>query len=246
MWKKGAKNKLEQAIRTVYPLAKLYCVGSTMNGCGSYNSDMDVCAIIPELHDGSRGTRGSKVITALQKMKRPVQKMSEVKKVIVINAVVPILQVEFRGIYEGLDVDLNINNYAGIRNTHLIHHYSRMDERFPMICLLIKHWAIVQGINSAQLGTFNSYSLILLVLHYMQSVCQPPILPNLLQVCSEYCNATTSMDKLIWNKKLMEELPPTENRDEITALLLGFFDYYADFDWDKYAISIREAKVFLK
>ena len=28
----------------------LYAVGSTVNGCGSFNSDMDLCAIVPLRH----------------------------------------------------------------------------------------------------------------------------------------------------------------------------------------------------
>lgn len=97
----------------------------------------------------------------------------------------------------------------------------RADERFPAICLIVKHWAINAGINDAMTGTFNrfsflptfheatdftsdrifsrdyqaisrrevtfhsyqsnifSYSLILLVLHYLQCVPSPPVLPNL-------------------------------------------------------------------
>lgn len=27
----------------------LFAVGSTINGCGSYNSDMDLCACIPDM-----------------------------------------------------------------------------------------------------------------------------------------------------------------------------------------------------
>ena len=89
-----------------------------------------------------------------------------------------------------------MNNIAGIYNTHLIHHYSRIDERFPALCLLIKHWAFNADINSAQDGTFNSYSLILLVLHFMQCACQPAIVPNLQEMCPNIFNGQLPLEQL--------------------------------------------------
>ena len=89
-----------------------------------------------------------------------------------------------------------MNNIAGIQNTHLIHHYSRIDERFPALCLLIKHWAMKSNIKSSLDGTFNSYSLNLLVLHFMQCACQPPILPNLQEMCPESFNGQVPVEKL--------------------------------------------------
>lgn len=38
---------------------------------------------------------------------------------------VPILRINFNKMYEDLQVDININNFAGIRNSHLVHYYSR-------------------------------------------------------------------------------------------------------------------------
>lgn len=72
--------------------------------------------------------------------------------------------------------------------------YFRVDDRFPALCLIIKHWAINAEVNDSLNGTFNrceiqlgdflkmmylSYSLILLVLHYLQCGVFPAILPNL-------------------------------------------------------------------
>lgn len=239
---------IQAAIRNTFPRAQLYIVGSTFNGCGSYNSDMDVCAIIPEIDwdDNVKKIPGDKtILKALYKIKSDLRRhIRNVKKCFVIRAVVPILQIEFYGSHAGLDVDLNINNYAGIRNTHLIQQYSKIDERFPILCLLIKHWAIVQDINSAQSGSFNSYSLILMVLHYMQCVCQPPILPNLLELYPDQFNNTVKVEDLQWNMPLT--FSKQENREELTAILLGFFDYYAGFDFKKYGISIRHARVISK
>ncbi len=80
---------------------------------------------------------------------------------------------------------MNCNNVAGILNSHLLHYYARVDERFPALSLAIKHWAIRAHINDAMTGTLNSYSLILLTVHYLHCGCTPPVLPNLQSLMPE-------------------------------------------------------------
>jgi hypothetical protein len=112
-------------------------------------------------------------------------------------------------------INFQINNFAGIYNSFLLHHYSvikiwcisfkefhfyfRIDDRFSSLCLLVKHWAKKKGILDACNGYFNrlvflngvsyklifniliflSYSLILMVLHYLQCGLEIPVLPNM-------------------------------------------------------------------
>lgn len=211
---------------------------------------MDVCAVIPELSwndsmiPSGKKIRNPAVVSALHRIRQSISKnVKFARRILYIPAVVPILQIEFTGKFKDLDVDLNINNFAGIRNTHLIRQYTFIDERFPMICLLVKHWAIVNDINSAQNGTLNSYSLILLVLHFMQCGVQPPILPNLFELHPEEFSSDLPVDKIRWTNP---KYPKSENHEELSAVLLKFFEYYADFDFSLYAISIRRARVFEK
>ena len=46
-----------------------------------------------------------------------------------------------------------------------------VDWRLSPLVQFVKHWAKVQGINDASQGTVSSYSLVLLVIHYLQ--CKP-------------------------------------------------------------------------
>jgi len=48
---------------------------------------------------------------------------------------------------------------------------SVVDARLPALVLFVKHWAKVQGINDASQGTVSSYSLVLMVIHYLQCMC---------------------------------------------------------------------------
>ncbi|MBA0571351.1 hypothetical protein Golob_004930, partial [Gossypium lobatum] len=55
---------------------------------------------------------------------------------------------------------------------------NEIDGRFRDMVLLVKEWAQANGINNPKTGTFNSYSLSLLVIFHFQT-CVPPILPPL-------------------------------------------------------------------
>ncbi len=73
--------------------------------------------------------------------------------------------------YEALDIDININNVAGVYNSHLCH--AKFDTRFAMLVLLVKHWAINAKINEAQYGTLNRLFLfeVLLILFLQLFTC---------------------------------------------------------------------------
>lgn len=72
-----------------------------MNGCGSFNSDMDLCAMI----DPSElicDTQRNQALRALNNIKSVIGKnIPYIKHMIRIKAVVPILQITFKGPYNG-------------------------------------------------------------------------------------------------------------------------------------------------
>uniref|UniRef100_A0A914P7N8 PAP-associated domain-containing protein n=1 Tax=Panagrolaimus davidi TaxID=227884 RepID=A0A914P7N8_9BILA len=202
-----------------------------MNGCGAYNSDMDICVVIRQ---DELNQEKQQVLNNLRSLKYRFDKIPIIRHIQLIPAV----------FFMGLKADININNVAGIYNTHFIHHYSRQDKRFPALYLVIHHFGLNAGINSAKDGTLNSYSLVLLVIHYLQCACQPPILPNLQEACPDIFNAQVPIENLRFFKN--EYSFKTDNHADCTALLMGFFAYYAGFKFDKYGISIRRGRVFQK
>jgi DNA polymerase sigma len=46
-------------------------------------------------------------------------------------------------------VDITINNFLAIINTHLLRCYSNIDPRLPQLVHLVKHWAKRRGVNDA-------------------------------------------------------------------------------------------------
>ncbi|KAF4803047.1 hypothetical protein TURU_020135 [Turdus rufiventris] len=157
-----------------------------------------------------------------------------------------------------VDFDLNVNNVIGIRNTFLLRAYAFIENRVRPLVLVIKKWASFHEINDASRGTLSSYSLVLMVLHYLQIILYLENGQNILELLAKlkeyYIHA-------YYKAKLQECFDPTmqlhlvhqapctippyisKNGSSLGDLLIGFFKYYAtEFDWSHQMISVREAK----
>ncbi|ALC49825.1 wisp, partial [Drosophila busckii] len=153
-----------------------------------------------------------------------------------IEARVPILR--FKDRCNGIEVDLNYNNSVGIKNTYLLQFYAQLDWRTRPLVVIVKLWAQYHDINDAKRMTISSYSLVLMVLHYLQFGCVPHVLPCLQAMYPEKF-ALGQQDCL--DLDLIEPIEPyqTHNKQSLGEHLLGFLKYYSNFDFRNNAISIR-------
>ncbi|XWS65948.1 hypothetical protein CRYUN_Cryun05aG0157700 [Craigia yunnanensis] len=92
------------------------------------------------------------------------------------HARVPILKIESK--WQNISCDISIDNLQGQIKSRFLFWLNEIDGRFRDIVLLVKEWAKANGINNPKTGTFNSYSLSLLVIFHFQT-CVPAILPPL-------------------------------------------------------------------
>jgi len=79
----------------------------------------------------------------------------------------------------GVDCDVVVNNRLAICNTALLRRYAQLLPAFRDAARLVKAWASKRGINKAADGYLSSYGHVLLLLHYLQAVRSPPLLPDL-------------------------------------------------------------------
>ncbi|XP_035494554.1 poly(A) RNA polymerase GLD2 isoform X2 [Scophthalmus maximus] len=235
-WKERCRAQLQQDIQRVYAAARLYLTGSSMNGLGCRSSDADLCLVLR----GKKTPNPIHVLTALQRL---FQSVSYVDRTQLIRAKVPILR--FKDKDSNLEFDLNINNTVGIRNTFLLRSYAYADLRIRPMILVIKKWARHHQINDASKGTLSSYTLVLMVLHYLQTRHEP-VLPSLQRDHPDCFHPFLDVDVIPEGPK---HIPPyvSRNQSSLGELLLGFLKYYAtDFRWDNMVISVREARAFPK
>ncbi|XP_045137385.1 uncharacterized protein LOC123519860 [Portunus trituberculatus] len=232
------KEKVLRAIRNVHwvqaviPHCRLYVVGSSLSGFGADWSDVDMCLMVScrDLDQRSEAT------TILRILHRELYNCPFIEKMELIRAKVPILK--FRDAQTQVDVDLNCNNAVGIRNTHLLNSYSQLDWRVRPLVLVVKLWAQHHNINNAKNMTISSYSLVLMVIHYLQKGVEPPVLPCLQKIFPEKFRAHGP----VTNISVTEKMPTftSKNTFSIGKLFHGFLDHYANkFKFIEETISVR-------
>ncbi|XP_015788987.1 poly(A) RNA polymerase gld-2 homolog A [Tetranychus urticae] len=227
-------------VHTEFPV-DLYMVGSSLNGLGTNNSDIDLCLVIDSI--GEKMCHMRFAIPVLKWAERILSRLPFVKNTKLILAKVPILK--FTDSESGIEIDLNFNNIVGIRNTQLIEFYNRMDKRFQSLVLTAKIWARQNGINNARFKTISSYTIVLMVIHYLQCGCDPPVLPCLHDLMPDKFHPDSDITKL----SLFEEIPEwqSSNKSSLSQLFIGFLDYYSyKFDYVSNAISIRTGSTISK
>ncbi|XP_031705063.1 poly(A) RNA polymerase GLD2 isoform X2 [Anarrhichthys ocellatus] len=234
--KETCRARLQKDIQSVYAVARLYLTGSSMNGLGCRSSDADLCLVLT-------GNKRHDPIQVLSVLQRFFRSLSYVEKTQLIRAKVPILKFREKG--SDLEFDLNINNTVGIRNTFLLRSYAYADLRIRPMILVVKKWARHNQINDASKGTLSSYTLVLMVLHYLQTL-KEPVLPSLQRDYPECFYHLMDINMVPDGPKHIPRYI-SRNQSSLGELLLGFLKYYAtDFRWDKQVISIREAAALPK
>ncbi|KAJ7993886.1 hypothetical protein DPEC_G00259350 [Dallia pectoralis] len=237
--KERCRAQLQREIQRLFPMARLYLAGSSLNGFGSRNSDADLCLVIQAAPVNQRND----AVYVLSLIQQLFYRLSYIERPQLIRAKVPILK--FRDKVSAVEFDLNVNNIVGIRNTFLLRSYANTERRVRPIILVIKRWARHHGINDASKGTLSSYTLVLMVLHYLQTLSEP-VIPSLQKEYPE-CFSPTMEIPLVPERPKDIPLYSSSNQASLGELLLGFLKYYASmFRWDKQVISVREAKALPK
>ncbi|KAK3409172.1 hypothetical protein EUGRSUZ_J01227 [Eucalyptus grandis] len=150
------------------------------------------------------------------------------------TARVPIVKFESRSI----SCDVSIDNLSGQMKSKLLLWIKGIDEHFGDMVLLVKEWAKAQEINNSTSGSFNSYSLTLLVIFHFQT-CVPAILPPLkdiypgdiasdlkgvradvVQRITETCTANIAR----WKSNRYRLV----NQSSLSELLVSFFSKFSD------------------
>ncbi len=106
--------------------------------------------------------------------------------------------------------------------------------------IVVKRWAKNAGINDAKFSTLSSYTLTLMVLHYLQVGVGPqPVIPCLNQLYPRLFHPESNVFALPFKP---EKLPQFSsfNRWTLGELLLDFFRYYnLEFNFMAHCGSIR-------
>ncbi|CAD7684309.1 unnamed protein product [Nyctereutes procyonoides] len=219
--KELCRTQLQREIQLLFPQSRLFLVGSSLNGFGTRSSDGDLCLVVKEepcFFQVNQKTEARHILTLV--LKHFCTRLSGyIERPQLIRAKVPI--VKFRD-----KVSCNL---------------PYLENRVRPLVLVIKKWASHHEINDASRGTLSSYSLVLMVLHYLQTLPEP-ILPSIQKIYPESFSPAIQLHLV---HQAPCNVPPylSKNESNLGDLLLGFLKYYAtEFDWNSQMISVREAK----
>ncbi|XP_065601739.1 terminal uridylyltransferase 7 isoform X1 [Cyrtonyx montezumae] len=234
------RQNLENFIRLEFPGTKLNLFGSSKNGFGFKQSDLDICMTM----DGLETAEGLDCIRIIEDLAKVLKKQSGLRNVLPITtAKVPI--VKFFHVRSGLEVDISLYNTLALHNTRLLSSYAAIDCRVKYLCYTMKVFTKMCDIGDASRGSLSSYAYTLMVLYFLQQR-NPPVIPVLQEIYKEPKKPEILVDG--WNVYFfdkIEELPVVwpdcgKNTESVGQLWLGLLRFYTEeFDFKEHVICIR-------
>lgn len=247
-------HQVETAILGLFPQTQCVPFGSSVNGFGKLNCDLDIAVKL----DGCSGTNNSdsRLIfhtkTSLSNGRSQVQRYMEtladmiqlflpgcsgVKRIL--QARVPI--VKYKQDLTGVDCDLSMTNMTAVYMSELLYTFGCVDWRVRPLVFTVKHWAAAVNLTNSTPGRWiTNFSLTLLVIFYLQQIKILPTIDMLKQMAR-------SVDKRISddgvNCTFLRDVSsfqtnPVPEVSTLGSLLLGFFEYYATFDFGSKAVAL--------
>ncbi|XP_056893412.1 terminal uridylyltransferase 4 [Takifugu flavidus] len=235
---------LERFIRKEYnEKAQLCLFGSSKNGFGFRDSDLDICMTL-EGHETAEMLNCKEIIEGLAKV---LKKHTGLRNILPITtAKVPIVKFEHK--QSGLEGDISLYNTLAQHNTRMLATYAALDPRVQYLGYTMKVFAKRCDIGDASRGSLSSYAYILMVLYFLQQR-QPPVIP----VLQEIFDGTTVPQRMVdgWNAFFCDDLSDLHqvlsslqpNTESVGELWLGLLRFYTEeFDFKEHVISIRQKK----
>ncbi|XP_008280014.1 terminal uridylyltransferase 4 isoform X2 [Stegastes partitus] len=235
---------LERFIRKEYnDKAQLCLFGSSKNGFGFRDSDLDICMTL-EGHETAEKLNCKEIIEGLAKV---LKKHTGLRNILPITtAKVPIVKFEHR--QSGLEGDISLYNTLAQHNTRMLATYAALDPRVQFLGYTMKVFAKRCDIGDASRGSLSSYAYILMVIYFLQQR-QPPVIP----VLQEIFDGKTVPQRMVdgWNAFFFDDLEDLcrrlsdqrSNTESVGELWLGLLRFYTEeFDFKEHVISIRQRK----
>uniref|UniRef100_A0A672PV11 CCHC-type domain-containing protein n=1 Tax=Sinocyclocheilus grahami TaxID=75366 RepID=A0A672PV11_SINGR len=230
----------ENFLRCQVPGAKLVLFGSSKNGFGFKQSDLDICMTL-EGQDTAEGLDSMAVIESLTKALRKHHALRNILPIT--SAKVPI--VKFYHTKTGLEGDISLYNTLALHNTELLASYAAIDIRVKILCYVMKVFAKVCDIGDASRGSLSSYAYTLMVLYFLQQR-SPPVIPVLQEMYVGEEKPVVLVDG--WDVHFFKDLKNLhkywpeykKNKESVGQLWFGLLQFYTEiFDFKETVICIR-------
>ncbi|KAF6203435.1 hypothetical protein GE061_001766 [Apolygus lucorum] len=250
--------QVELAMSGLFPHCAVLPFGSSVNGFGKSGSDLDLIFRHDlSQHETSMGNSNRSLRLVYQTKtslggprpltQRQMELMADLLQVLmpgcsgvkrILQARVPI--VKYSNDFTGLDCDLSMSNMTGLYMSELLFLYSQLDPMSKLLICFVKTWAAACLLTNPSPGRWiTNFMLIMLCIHYLQSLKRLPPLDVMVKAAGPEdervtddinCTFARDLSRLNWNSSC-PSLPPSK-------ILKGFFEYYMNYDFGAYCVSI--------
>lgn len=239
-------NFLQNEINKHYKNSYVTPFGSVINGFWMRNSDIDICIQIPILlNRKDQITFLKKICLLLNNFNNGVIEQRFSAKVPIIHFYCNNREKSFE-----LSCDISVNNILAVINSKLIQKYVAIDKRLQTMGIVLKYWSKIRNINDRSKGFLSSFSLILMIIHFLQNVAEPKILPSLQDISIKRnekpfyimgVDCKFCQDDIVIQDELKRLNNSIHNNlyVDISTLLIEFFKFYG-YKYKSGIIAIRD------
>eukprot|EP01084_Bolivina_argentea_P148647 259852_1 len=144
------------------------------------------------------------------------------------------------------NVDLVLNNLPEIGSSRFIAAYESIDPRFALLCRVVKYWSRQRKIHDPINGTLSTYSLVLMVINFLQLRRVLPTLSIMIFDRESGLSPWSTQDDYQINVQKYRDFA-SKNEEPHSKLLVNFFYFYSHkFNFEKDVVSVRTGTYLTK
>ncbi|CAH1401680.1 unnamed protein product [Nezara viridula] len=251
--------QVEMMLSGLFPNIRAFPFGSTVNSFGKEGCDLDLVLrynFSQENSDDLRLVHHSKIngISSRGQTQRQMELLGDLLQIYVpgvigvkriLGARVPIIKYSHE--FTGVDVDISLTNMSAMYMSELLYIFAHLDPAAQRLVFSIKAWAKVVGLTNPSPGRWiTNFSLTLLVLFYLQNERRLPSIDDLFKLAGPNDTRYAEEINCSFIRDLRNVRLELDHSKTTAELLLGFFNFYQNFDFNNKAISLCSAKIINK
>lgn len=260
-----AAKQIENTVSGMFPNAQAFPFGSSVNGFGKLGCDLDMILRLDEEDCRDKVTKDSRLVfhtkenlsNGRSQTQRQMESIGDMLQLFlpgvcqvrrILQARVPIIK--YHHDHLDLEVDLSMSNMTGVYMSELLYMFGQIDERVRPLTFCIRKWAQSVGLTNSSPGRWiSNFSLTILVIFFLQQL-KNPVLPSVNKLIEAATKDDFRLTEDDINCTFLRDLNNLNfiktNTDVPGHLLLQFFEFFSQFDFQNKAISLNEGKSILK
>lgn len=248
--------QVESSVKILNPTINVVPIGSSITGFGNKKSDLDLVAI-PKMENNTE----SRLLFHM----KTVNNVHAVHLNIVekfIQNILPgcyldskqkvsaeTMYINFSNQFTSQECSLALYNYEALMLTEMLHLVSNVDVRIKSLAFLIQRWGNVMSLTKKLIyeKCISNHALLCLIIFFLQQkhLGNPSLLLPLEKAPRTKSQLVLTNDKYL-NQLAVFQRQAKKNKQSVEELAFLFFQFYSNFDFERFGISIKTGQVVTK